>query len=220
VPFCPFTALFAPVILFVDFKWFTFVFLKLCKRPQTNLSSQDIGVFIMRLFALSCVLFGVLTYFFLSLEFPHEEGCGPFDTRTRAIAVMENAFKTGFPLLWTILTSVILYTALAAVLILLLVFQLNKINAYRTYLLDQHLFSSRQIEVLQKEVTKLSKQLSVLKKRFARAREEMQSEGSEGETSFAPTPSVHSRASSVAVPRKSVRIDADRAAQSDNRAEP
>ncbi|CEM01927.1 unnamed protein product [Vitrella brassicaformis CCMP3155] len=148
---------------------------------------------------------------------------GPSKTRVECISSWTAHVpreRGSFPLLWTILTSVILYTALAAVLILLLVFQLNKINAYRTYLLDQHLFSSRQIEVLQKEVTKLSKQLSVLKKRFARAREEMQSEGSEGETSFAPTPSVHSRASSVAVPRKSVRIDADRAAQSDNRAEP
>mmetsp|Transcript_14079 Transcript_14079/g.26309 ORF Transcript_14079/g.26309 Transcript_14079/m.26309 type:complete len:178 (+) Transcript_14079:1-534(+) len=75
----PFVVVLTPIVLWLHFKWLSFQLRFLTSRPFVSDSSR-LRVALQRVLCCGAMLYCSGVIFFVMSSFPHEPGCGPFDS--------------------------------------------------------------------------------------------------------------------------------------------
>ncbi|CAE7231869.1 warA [Symbiodinium sp. CCMP2592] len=90
--FMPFVVVLTPVVLWLHFRWLSFQLKHLTSRPFVSDSSR-LRVALQRVLCCGAMLYCTGVLFFLMSSFPHEPGCGPFDSHQSPAAKLHSKQK-------------------------------------------------------------------------------------------------------------------------------
>lgn len=168
--FMPFVVVLTPVVLWLHFRWLSFQLKHLTSRPFVSDSSR-LRVALQRVLCCGAMLYCTGVLFFLMSSFPHEPGCGPFDshqTPGHMIFDLEFGFRTQLAEIMSFVTRIWMIILLVLVFMVFMLW-LRMIVARRTNLkvLDTLAATSqRQVENLYKEMMRLEQKADNYRKRI------------------------------------------------------
>lgn len=164
----PSLVIFAPVMLFVHFKWLKFTLLRLSSRPFVA-ETAALSVTLLQLTCVSCLISVAMCYALATKGLPHALGCGPFESEIAPGIMLGRIDVTGVETVKSILIwceahpGVIL--PVFAFFIFLWLSQRNGAKALQAALGQVQNIAHRQVEALEAELWRMERQNEVLNRR-------------------------------------------------------
>lgn len=166
----PFIAMLTPFVLWFHFKWLSIQLKYLTSRPFVSDSSR-LRVALQRVLCCGAMLYCMGVLFFLNTSFPHEPGCGPFDshqTPGHMIFDLDFGFLTYLDeamefliRIWLLVFMILIFGVLMLVLRMIMASRTN----YKV-LETMATTSQRQVDALQKEMLRMENKAEIYKKRI------------------------------------------------------